>query len=367
MSHYNTYNYMTQRQMVGAAYQGLPTTNLQQQQQQMLSIQQQPQQQWKQPPVRPEILNSTMPYTPTTYETAAANQQYNYQYQLDSSNSMIPSQPQYIHWNQPQLPLPAPILSQQLHQQPIQQLQQPHIQPLPQHNQQQPRIVDNSLFDSTNTKEPHFLYCKKCALLKPAVEFASTTGFFNNNCKHCRNYRRKGEDAKSEAVQEIYRVGSYEQLKTTLAECIHTRRVRNAPLVCVHFYLDLNFVADRETKEVIDNPRFLTPEGRSTLANMLIKEVKTVDAYSYNHRSTRVFKSGETHKYLCSQSTALPWRQKKTKAALAAGVIAYGADADLHNCGGTILIKFQSPGETYQRVCVAYCHDVSHPPKVSKK
>ena len=33
MSHYNTYNYMTQRQMVGTAYQGLPTTNLQQQQQ----------------------------------------------------------------------------------------------------------------------------------------------------------------------------------------------------------------------------------------------------------------------------------------------------------------------------------------------
>ena len=225
--------------------------------------------------------------------------------------------------------------------------------------------VNNSLFqafENTSTSEPHFLYCKKCALLKPAVEFASTTGFFNNNCKHCRNYRRKGEDAKSEAVQEIYRVASYEQFKSTLSECIHSRRVRNAPLVCVHFYLDLNFIGDQQTHEPISNARFLTPEGRSALANMLIKQVRTVDNYSYNHRSTRVFKSGETHKYLCSQSTALPWRQKKKGPN---GEIEY-TDPDLYNCGGTILVKFQSPGEQYQRVCVAYCHDVSHPPKTAR-
>lgn len=180
-----------------------------------------------------------------------------------------------------------------------------------------------------------------------------------------------------------------------LAECIHSRRVRNAPLVCVHFYLDLNFVADQATRDQVDNPRFLSPEGRSALANMLIKQVRTVDNYAYNHRSTRVFKSGETHKYLCSQSTALPWRQKKSKAAAAAAAVAGvvgspqqhqqhqqhslidfavngnvgpgNTDPDLHNCGGTILVKFQSPGEHYQRVCVAYCHDVSHPPKASKK
>lgn len=225
--------------------------------------------------------------------------------------------------------------------------------------------VNNSLFqafENTSTSEPHFLYCKKCALLKPAVEFASTTGFFNNNCKHCRNYRRKGEDAKSEAVQEIYRVASYEQLKSTLSECIHSRRVRNAPLVCVHFYLDLNFIGEKQTQEPISSPRFLTPEGRSALANTLIKQVRTVDNYSYNHRSTRVFKSGETHKYLCSQSTALPWRQKKKGPN---GEIEY-TDPDLYNCGGTILVKFQSPGEQYQRVCVAYCHDVSHPPKTAR-
>lgn len=95
---------------------------------------------------------------------------------------------------------------------------------------------------------------------------------------------------------------------------------------------------------------------------MLIKQVRTVDNYSYNHRSTRVFKSGETHKYLCSQSTALPWRQKKKGPN---GEMEY-TDPDLHNCGGTILVKFQSPGEHYQRVCVAYCHDVSHPPKAAK-
>lgn len=139
--------------------------------------------------------------------------------------------------------------------------------------------------------------------------------------------------------------------------------MHNAPLVCVHFYLDLNFVGNRQTQETIGNERFLTPEGRSALANLLVKEVRTVDNYSYNHRSTRVFKSGETHKYLCSQSTALPWRQKKKGPN---GEMEY-TDPDLHNCGGTILVKFQSPGERYQRVCVAYCHDVSHPPKAPKK
>lgn len=209
-------------------------------------------------------------------------------------------------------------------------------------------------FENTPPQEQHFLYCKKCALLKPAVEFASTTGFFNNNCKHCRNYRRKGEDAKSEPVQEIYRISSYEEFNSTLEKCIASRRHSNAPLICVHFYLHPTFIGDRQLNESIDSPRYLTPEGRNILANMLVKEAKSVDHYSYNHRSTRNFKSGETHKYLCSQSTALPWRQKKT-------------DPALHNCSGTILVKFQSPGQPNQRVCVAYCHDVSHPPKPSKK
>lgn len=256
------------------------------------------------------------------------------------------------------------------------------------------------MFENTPLNEPHLLYCKKCALFKPAVEFASTTGFFNNNCKHCRNYRRKGEDAKSEAVQELYRVASYDQLKSTLYEVIRTRRIKGSSLVCVHFYLDPSFIGNCSinsalsnndsdpTNDRIDSPRYQTAEGRSILANTIVREIKAIDMYSYNHRSTRVFKSGETHKYLCSQSTALPWRQKKRNAALAAAQASVSEDGtpmgvtpeeqqaaiqqlqekdpDLHNCSGTILVKFKSPGQANQRVCVAYCHDVSHAPKLSK-
>lgn len=229
---------------------------------------------------------------------------------------------------------------------------------------------------NNNSKlEPEdYLYCKKCALLKPAVEFASTTGFFNNNCKHCRNYRRKGEDSKSEKVQEIFKVTSLDELKFLLARKIEERSEK----LCVHFYLDVNFSIgnfgesfDIPDQVTIDHPKFKTPEGRSQVANYLIQQVKSIDHYSYNHRSTRLFKSGETHKYLCSQSIALPWRQKKLKS----GNLNYsspnsatpgscGLGHDLYDCGGTILIKFQSPGDANQRVCVAYCHDTSHPPKM---
>lgn len=254
------------------------------------------------------------------------------------------------------------------------------------------------MFEHTPLHEPHMLYCKKCALFKPAVEFASTTGFFNNNCKHCRNYRRKGEDAKSEAVQELYRVSSYDQLKSTLYQVISARRAKGSPLICVHFYLEASFIGslgDGSEHDRIDSPRYQTVEGRSILANSIVREIKQVDMYSYNHRSTRIFKSGETHKYLCSQSTALPWRQKKRNAALAAAKQAgmskdynnpcatnalddddnatltpdqyQEQDPDLHNCSGTVLVKFKSPGQPNQRVCVAYCHDVSHSPKLPKK
>lgn len=268
MSIYNTYNMSNSRQAPGAGYPGLPT---------LASpntanpVQVVPLPLWKQPSVRPEIVNpatvqynnthgqyrydstptssaatntsssSTSPSAAAAADAAAAAAQYHLQYaqygqqqQQQHLDTTLLHQQQQVHWQQQQ---------QQHHQHQLQQQHHPHHQQLQhqqhynsRHSTSSPdmntslfQVFDNSTappssstspstMTTTTTQEPHFLYCKKCALLKPAVEFASTTGFFNNNCKHCRNYRRKGEDAKSEAVQEIYRVGSYEQLKSTVSD-----------------------------------------------------------------------------------------------------------------------------------------------------
>lgn len=208
---------------------------------------------WKQPSIRPDIVNP-----PVIQYNSANNSHYHY----DASNHAAASQAaaaavaqyhvQYTQYGQ-QLDPTALALQQQ--QQNHWQHQQAQTQPTSssslhsgRHHRSRPTFphagipavssapaesitnmrvlpVDNSdmnnslfqVFENQSAQEPHLLYCKKCALLKPAVEFASTTGFFNNNCKHCRNYRRKGEDAKSEAVQEIYRVASYEQLRSTVS------------------------------------------------------------------------------------------------------------------------------------------------------
>lgn len=239
------------RQIPGAGYPGLPVTPAMAAAAAATPVMRDHTQLWKQPSVRPEIVspsnvqynNSQGQYrydSASSSNAAAAAAQYHLQYnqygqQLDPATLALQQQ-QQINWQQQQMA--QHIVQQQHHHSGHHRSQSSshsHINipvapstPSVVHasTSSSSRMlpadsdINNSLFqvfESTSTQEPHFLYCKKCALLKPAVEFASTTGFFNNNCKHCRNYRRKGEDAKSEAVQEIYRVTSYEQLKSTVS------------------------------------------------------------------------------------------------------------------------------------------------------
>lgn len=207
---------------------------------------------WKQPSIRPDIVNPTAiqynnannshyhydasNHAAAAQAAAAAAAQYHIQYsqygqQLDPTALAL--QQQQIHWQQQQAQT-QPMSSSSSHsgrhhrsRSSVSHINIPAVPSAPAEPMNNMRMlpVDNSdmnnslfqVFENQSAQEPHFLYCKKCALLKPAVEFASTTGFFNNNCKHCRNYRRKGEDAKSEAVQEIYRVASYEQLRSTVS------------------------------------------------------------------------------------------------------------------------------------------------------
>lgn len=259
INQYNAYNMHNFRQVPGAGYPGLPVTPAMAAAAAATPVMRDHTQLWKQPSVKPEIVNPSAiqfnssgsghyRYDANSNNAAAvqaaaaqaAAAQYHIQYnqygqQLDPA-TLAMHQQQQLNWQQQQL-----ALSQQQQQQQASShhsghhrsrssashINIPAAPTTPSQSNANMRMlpvdtsdINNSLFqvfENTSTQEPHFLYCKKCALLKPAVEFASTTGFFNNNCKHCRNYRRKGEDAKSEAVQEIYRVASYEQLKSTVS------------------------------------------------------------------------------------------------------------------------------------------------------
>lgn len=260
INQYNAYNMPNSRQMSSSGFPGLPATPAMAAAAAATPVMRDHTQLWKQPSIKPQMINPAAiqynssqnghyRYDSSSNNAAAANAaavaQYQLQYnqygqQLDPSMLALQQQQhqQQVNWQQQQMAQQMPQTPSHRHashsssghhrsRSSLSHINIPAAPSTPSQSSANMRMlppdssdINNSLFqvfENTSTQEPHFLYCKKCALLKPAVEFASTTGFFNNNCKHCRNYRRKGEDAKSEPVQEIYRVASYEQLKSTVS------------------------------------------------------------------------------------------------------------------------------------------------------